>query len=128
VLHGWVCDGDPKLVKLALERGAGVNAVDKLLDTPIILLAGQANTDHYASIPRGFDFGKTPPWAIKQASESRARYLRDVAIARTLMTYGADPWQRNSHKTSAASFARSEKLTELSAVLERPQKHPKIHR
>ncbi len=119
VLHGWVCEGDPNLVRLALERGAKVNAVDKLLDTPLLALVAQADRDHFDSTSERFGGQKPPPWV----KESHARYLRDVKIAQMLIEHGADPWQRNSHDTSAASYAESRKLNELSAVLTRRRKH-----
>jgi uncharacterized protein len=111
-------DADPTVVRLLIERGTDVNAVDiqrewsalqfaaRSQKAPIVRILLEAG----AEVDRADADGNTPLF------NSTMTAGRDLSVIRELVRHGADPRRQNRHGVSASSLARSVKREDIEAV------------
>ncbi len=102
-LHWAALNGDARLVKELLSRGASVAVTNQVGATPLLYAVGNLNSvkallDGGAAVNAASKFGTTPLIAAAHYPESRA-------VARLLLDRGADPRAKDKAGTDALGAA-----------------------
>lgn len=113
-------DADPRVVKLLIERGADISAVDKDQKWTALHFAARDQKDAVVRVlleaGAAFDpvdvLGNTPLWW------SVMHFSSNVAVIEELLKHGADPHKKNNYGVSPIDLARKAGNNEIVAILE----------
>jgi ankyrin repeat protein len=113
-------DADPSTVRLLIERGAAVNAVDGVQKwTPLHFAARDGNEEIVevllnagASVDAVNISGNTPLW------ENIMAPTREPKTIQTLLRHGADAWKKNKRGDAPIDVARHMGRNDLVGMLE----------